>query len=94
MDSVTTRRKNTQLSPEEMLVDKAQLLGLTAPEMTGLTWRDACPRCKLRSTKQGVFTDRVGTLTNDFFVNLLDMGIEWKPTGFNQYEGRDRKQGK
>ena len=44
-------------------------------------------------TKHGVFTDRVGTLTNDFFVNLLDMGVEWKPANFNEYEGRDRKTG-
>ncbi|WP_203289822.1 catalase/peroxidase HPI [Metabacillus sp. cB07] len=81
------------ISPEEMLVDKAQLLGLTAPEMTVLLGGMRVLGTNHGGTKHGVFTDRVGQLTNDFFVNLLDMGIEWKPAGFNQYEGRDRKTG-
>ncbi|TDL80500.1 catalase/peroxidase HPI [Peribacillus frigoritolerans] len=81
------------ISPEEMLVDKAQLLGLTAPEMTVLLGGMRVLGTNHGGTKHGVFTDRVGQLTNDFFVNLLDMGIEWKPAGFNQYEGHDRKTG-
>ncbi|OKL36142.1 catalase/peroxidase HPI [Domibacillus mangrovi] len=80
-------------SPEEMLVDKAQLLGLTAPEMTVLLGGMRVLGTNHSGTKHGVFTDRVGQLTNDFFVNLLDMGIEWKPAGFNQYEGHDRQTG-
>ncbi|GLX69746.1 catalase/peroxidase HPI [Paenibacillus glycanilyticus] len=80
-------------SPEEMLVDKAQLLGLTAPEMTVLLGGMRVLGTNYGGTKLGVFTDRVGTLTNDFFINLLDMGLEWKEAGFNQYEGRDRKTG-
>ncbi|OLN22432.1 catalase/peroxidase HPI [Domibacillus antri] len=80
-------------SPEEMLVDKAQLLGLTAPEMTVLLGGMRVLGTNHGGTKHGVFTDRVGQLTNDFFVNLLNMGIEWKPAGFNQYEGHDRKTG-
>ncbi|OEH93093.1 catalase/peroxidase HPI [Bacillus solimangrovi] len=87
------QKKEYSISPEEMLVDKAQLLDLTAPEMTVLLGGMRVLGANHGSTKQGVFTDSIGTLTNDFFVNLLDMGIEWKPAGFNQYEGRDRKTG-
>ncbi|MBO9131050.1 catalase/peroxidase HPI [Bacillus sp. 165] len=87
------QKKEYSTSPEEMLVDKAQLLGLTAPEMTVLLGGMRVLGTNHGGTNHGVFTDRVGTLTNDFFVNLLDMGIEWKPAGFNQYEGRDRKTG-
>jgi catalase-peroxidase len=87
------QKKEYSTSPEEMLVDKAQLLGLTAPEMTVLLGGMRVLGANHGGTKHGVFTDNVGTLTNDFFVNLLDMGIEWKPAGFNQYEGRDRKTG-
>ncbi|MBH0168803.1 catalase/peroxidase HPI [Fictibacillus sp. 18YEL24] len=87
------QKKEYSTSPEEMLVDKAQLLGLSAPEMTVLVGGLRVLGTNYKNTKQGVFTDRVGTLTNDFFVNLLDMGIEWKSTGFNEYEGRDRKSG-
>ncbi|XXM73278.1 catalase/peroxidase HPI [Lysinibacillus sphaericus] len=87
------QKKEYSVSPEEMLVDKAQLLGLSAPEMTVLTGGMRALGANHGGTAHGVFTDRVGTLTNDFFVNLLDMGIEWKPAGFNQYEGRDRKTG-
>jgi catalase-peroxidase len=87
------QKKEYSTSPEEMLVDKAQLLGLTAPEMTVLLGGMRVLGANHGGTKHGVFTDNAGTLTNDFFVNLLDMGIEWKPAGFNQYEGRDRKTG-
>jgi catalase-peroxidase len=87
------QKKEYSVSPEEMLVDKAQLLGLSAPEMTVLVGGMRALGANHGGTAHGVFTDRVGTLTNDFFVNLLDMGIEWKPAGFNQYEGRDRKTG-
>ncbi|KZE63735.1 hydroperoxidase [Fictibacillus phosphorivorans] len=87
------QKKEYSTSPEEMLVDKAQLLGLTAPEMTVLLGGMRVLGTNYQGTKHGVFTDRIGTLTNDFFVNLLDMGIEWKSAGFNQYEGRDRKTG-
>jgi catalase-peroxidase len=87
------QKQEYSISPEEMLVDKAQLLGLTAPEMTVLLGGMRVLGTNHGGTTHGVFTNRVGTLSNDFFVNLLDMGIEWKPAGFNQYEGRDRKTG-
>jgi catalase-peroxidase len=87
------QKKEYTLSPEELLVDKSQLLGLTAPEMTVLIGGMRVLGTNHKGTKHGVFTERVGTLTNDFFVNLLDMGIEWKPADFNEYEGRDRKTG-
>ncbi|RWZ58017.1 catalase/peroxidase HPI [Halobacillus fulvus] len=81
------------LSPEELLVDKSQLLGLTAPEMTVLVGGMRALGANYKDTDHGVFTDNVGTLTNDFFVNLLDMGIAWEPVNFNEYEGRDRQTG-
>ncbi|MDG5472337.1 catalase/peroxidase HPI [Jeotgalibacillus sp. ET6] len=87
------QQKEYSVSPEEMLVDKAQLLNLSAPEMTALIGGMRVLGTNHSGTKHGVFTDRVGTLTNDFFVNLLDMGIEWKPAGFNLYEGKDRNTG-
>ncbi|MGV2620731.1 UNVERIFIED_CONTAM: catalase/peroxidase HPI [Halobacillus marinus] len=86
-------KKRYTLSPEELLVDKAQLLGLSAPEMTVLVGGMRVLGANHGGTEHGVFTDNVGTLTNDFFVNLLDMGIEWKPAGYNEYEGRDRMTG-
>ncbi|WP_028784695.1 catalase/peroxidase HPI [Thalassobacillus devorans] len=86
-------KKAYTLSPEELLVDKSQLLGLTPPEMTVLIGGMRVLGTNHGGTDHGVFTDHVGTLTNDFFVNLLDMGIEWKPKGYNLYEGRDRKTG-
>lgn len=76
-----------------MLVDKAHLLGLTAPEMTVLVGGLRALGANHGDTKHGVFGEQTGKLTNDFFVNLLDMNIEWKPAGFNQYEGRNRKSG-
>lgn len=87
------QKKEYSVSPEELLIDKAQLLDLTAPEMTVLIGGMRALGANYGGTQHGVFTDRVGTLTNDFFVNLLDMGIEWKPVDYNLYEGRDRKTG-
>ncbi len=81
------------VSPEELLVDKAQLLTLSAPEMTALVGGLRVLGANFGDAKHGVFTDRVGTLTNDFFTNLLDMSTEWKPSGKGVYEGRDRSSG-
>ncbi len=78
---------------EHLLVDKAQLLTLTAPEMTVLVGGLRVLGANSGAAKHGVFTDKPGVLCPDFFVNLLDMGTEWKPAGGN-YEGRDRKAGK
>ncbi|MBY0147064.1 catalase/peroxidase HPI [Neobacillus niacini] len=88
------QKKQYRVSPEELLVDKAQLLNLTAPEMTVLIGGMRVLGTNHGGTEHGVFTERVGTLTNDFFVNLLDMGVEWKPVEGNVYVGRDRKTGK
>jgi catalase-peroxidase len=85
------QKKPYSVSAEELLVDRAQLLNLTAPEMTVLVGGMRVLGTNYGGTKHGVFTDRVGALTNDFFVNLLDMGIEWKPVDGDVYEGRDRK---
>ncbi|HTP98562.1 MAG TPA: catalase/peroxidase HPI [Casimicrobiaceae bacterium] len=81
---------------EALLVDKAQLLTLTAPEMTVLVGGLRALDANVGQSKHGVFTDRPGALTNDFFVNLLDMGTEWKATSDAQdvFEGRDRATGK
>jgi catalase-peroxidase len=81
--------------PEEAMVDKAQLLKLTSPEMTVLVGGLRVLGANYGGTKHGVFTNRVGTLTNDFFVNLLDMATEWKATDESEqtFEGRDRKTG-
>jgi catalase-peroxidase len=87
------RKKAYSVSPEEMLLDKAQLLTLSAPEMTVLVGGLRVLGNNVGGSKHGVFTQRVGQLTNDFFVNLVDMSTQWKPTGDNAYEGRDRKSG-
>ncbi len=79
------------VSPEQMMLDKAQLLGLTAPEMTVLV--GGMRALGISADGHGVFTDTPGKLTNDFFVNLLDMRVEWKPTGSNSYEATDRSTG-
>ena len=80
------------MSPEEALVDRAQLLRLTAPEMTVLLGGLRVLGANAGQSKHGVFTKRPETLTNDFFVNLLDMGTQWQPAGSDGvYEGRDRK---
>jgi catalase-peroxidase len=83
------------VSPEEMLVDKAQLLTLTAPEMTVLIGGMRVLNVNAGQSPHGVFTQRPGALTNDFFVNLLDMGTEWKPVdeAGELFEGRDRASG-
>jgi len=83
------------VSTEELLVDKAQLLTLTAPEMTVLVGGMRALNTNFGGTSHGVFTDRPEALTNDFFVNLLDMGIEWKAVSEDEdlFEGRDRKTG-
>jgi catalase-peroxidase len=83
-------KKHQFLKPEEALVDRAQLLTLTAPEMTALVGGLRVLGANVGGAKHGVFTQKPGTLTNDFFVNLLDMGTEWQPVG-DTYEGRDRK---
>ena len=82
-----------RLSPEELLVDRAQLLTLTAPEMTVLVGGLRVLGANAGKSTHGVFTKRPGTLTNDFFVNLLDMGTEWHPAAGSDgvYEGHDRK---
>jgi catalase-peroxidase len=87
------QKKQYSVSPEELLVDKAQLLNLTAPEMTALIGGMRVLGTNYGGTAHGVFTDSVGKLTNDFFVNLLDMGVEWKPVRANLYEGSDRRTG-
>ncbi|HCE2453910.1 TPA: catalase/peroxidase HPI [Vibrio parahaemolyticus] len=84
-------KKDYVVKPEELLLDRAQLMGLTAPEMTVLIGGLRVIGSNYGGCKDGVFTDRVGTLSNDFFVNLTDMAYTWKPTGENQYEIRDRK---
>ncbi len=79
------------ISPEELLVDRAQLLTLTAPEMTALVGGLRVLGANVGKSKDGVFTKQPETLTNDFFLNLLDMGTQWQPSGEGVYEGRDRK---
>jgi catalase-peroxidase len=83
--------KRQFMQPEEALVDKAQLLRLTGPEMTALVGGLRVLGANAGGSKHGVFTSKPGTLSNDFFVNLLDMSTEWSPAGDNVYEGRDRK---
>ncbi|MCB9760131.1 MAG: catalase/peroxidase HPI [Alphaproteobacteria bacterium] len=79
--------------PEAMLVDRAQLLTLSAPEMTALVGGLRALGANTGGSKHGVLTDRPGVLSNDFFVNLLDMGTAWGPAGEGVYEGRDRASG-
>ena len=81
------------VSPEEMMLDRTQLMGLTAPEMTALVGGMRVLGTNHGGTRHGVLTDQVGALTNDFFVNLTDMANIWKPAGNNLYEIRDRKTG-
>ena len=81
------------VTPEELLLDRAQLLGLTAPEMTVLIGGMRAIGTNYAGTKHGVFTDREGALTNDFFVNLTDMGFAWEPAGENLYNIRNRSTG-
>jgi catalase-peroxidase len=88
-------RAGEKLPPETLLLERANLLTLTAPEMTVLIGGMRALNANTGRSDHGVFTDRPETLTNDFFVNLLDMGTEWKPSGSaeNVFEGRDRSTG-
>ena len=86
-------KEHYAVMPEEMLLDRAQLLGLTAPEMTVLLGGMRVLGTNHGGSKHGVFTDREGALSNDFFVNLTDMGNRWVPTGRNSYEIQDRASG-
>ena len=89
------RRVKFNVSTEDLLVDKANLLTLTPPELTVLMGGLKVLDINYDGSKHGVFTDKPGTLTNDFFLNLLDMGTEWKATSEDQelFEGKDRKTG-
>jgi catalase-peroxidase len=87
-------KRKFSVTAEELLIDKAQLLTLTAPEMTVLIGGLRVLNANVNQSPHGVFTTRPETLTNDFFVNLLDMGTTWKATADeNLFEGRDRKTG-
>jgi catalase-peroxidase len=87
-------KKPYAVGPEELMLDRTQLMGLTAPEMTVLVGGMRALGTNHGGTKHGVFTDREGALTTDFFVNLTDMGNEWKPRGKGLYDIVDRKSGK
>ena len=95
MVSATILKDKFQVPAEALLIDKAQLLTLTAPEMTVLIGGLRALNVHAGQNSHGVFTDRPETLTNDFFRNLLDMGTEWKPVSSARdlFEGRDRKTG-
>ena len=86
-------KKNYVVSAEELLLDRAQLMRLTACEMTALVGGMRVLGTNHGGTGHGVFTDRAGVLTNDFFVNLTDMTYAWKPTGRNSYAIVDRRAG-
>lgn len=87
-------KKDYLVNPEELLLDRTQLMGLTAPEMTVLVGGMRVLGTNHKGTKHGVFTDREGVLSNDFFVNLTDMKYSWKPVSDNLYNIVDRKTGK
>jgi|TARA_B110000977_G_scaffold177874_1_gene234843 catalase-peroxidase len=84
-------QKNFSVSPEELMLDKAHLLGLTAPEMTVLI--GGMRALGISTDDRGIFTDAAGKLTNEFFVKLLDMEVKWEATGSNSYQATDRKTG-
>ena len=86
-------KKDYDVKPEELMLDKAQLLGLTAPEMTVLLGGMRVLGTNFGGTNHGVFTHKVGVLNNDFFVNLTDMNYSWKPVADNLYNIVDRKSG-
>ena len=88
------QKKDYVVSPEELMLDKTQLMGLTAPEMTTLIGGMRVMGTNYGGTKHGVFTENEGALTNDFFVNLTDMGNYWKPVGNGLYEICDSNTGK
>ena len=87
-------KKDYVVQPEEMMLDKTQLLGLTAPEMTVLIGGMRVLDTNYSGSKHGVFTDKPGVLSNDFFVNLTDMNYSWQPTGRNSYNIVERESGK
>ena len=87
-------KKDYAVGPEELMLDRTQLMGLTAQEMTVLVGGMRVLGANHGGTRHGVFTDRVGALTNDFFVNLTDMAYTWKPTGRNSYDIVERRTGK
>ena len=87
-------KQDYAVSPEELMLDRTQLMGLTGPEMTALVGGMRVLGTNHGGTKHGVFTDREGALTNDFFVNLTDMAYTWQPSGSGLYEIRDRQTGK
>ncbi|MCC2520980.1 catalase/peroxidase HPI [Vibrio coralliilyticus] len=87
------QKQHYAVSPEELMLDHAQLLGLTAPEMTVLIGGMRVLGANHSGSRHGVFTDNVGALTNDFFVNLTDMRYTWKPTGRNSYSIVERSSG-
>ncbi|ATG75669.1 peroxidase [Zobellella denitrificans] len=87
-------KKDYVVTPEELMLDRTQLMGLTAAEMTVLVGGMRVLGTNHGGGKEGVFTDRVGVLSNDFFVNLTDMAYSWKPAGNNLYEIVERKSGK
>ena len=84
-------QKNFSVSPEELMLDKAHLLGLTAPEMTVLI--GGMRALGISTDDRGIFTDAAGKLTNEFFVKLLDMDVKWEATGSNSYQATDRRTG-
>ncbi|MEC8522722.1 MAG: catalase/peroxidase HPI [Pseudomonadota bacterium] len=86
-------KKDYAVAPEEMLLDRAQLMGLTAPEMTVLMGGMRVLGTNFGGNQHGVFTDKVGVLSNDFFVNLTDMAYQWKPASKSHYNIVDRKSG-
>jgi catalase-peroxidase len=86
-------KKDYIVSPEELMLDRTQLMGLTAPEMTVLVGGMRALGTNYGGTKHGVLTEKVGSLTNDFFVNLTDMTYVWEPAGENLYNMRNRKTG-
>ncbi len=87
------KKEYTTVNPEEMLLDRTQLMGLTAPEMTVLVGGMRVLGANYGGTQHGVFTNMPGVLTNDFFVNLTDMNYSWQPAGYNLYNIVDRKSG-
>ena len=86
-------KQDYAVSAEELMLDRTQLMGLTAPEMTVLLGGMRVMGTNYGNSQHGVFTDRVGALSNDFFVNLTDMRYTWKPAGKNLYEIQERKSG-
>ena len=87
-------KENYAVTPEELLLDRTQLMGLTAQEMTTLVGGMRVLGTNYAGSQHGVFTDKPGVLSNDFFVNLTDMGYSWKPTGRNSYDIVERNTGK